>query len=261
MGAAIHFGAHALDREYRSQLFGLPMDRLCPRITTLDDGHDHHLCRRQPRRHDDPVVVAVRHHQPPDHSGGDTPRRVPRVLLSPLHALELQIELLREILPQEMRRSGLERPVVLHECLEAVCPHRTREPFRVRLEPSDDRHGDPLLHEVAVDSEYPEGLLLGLVRSCMRCVALLPQELGRAKKEPGPKLPAHHVGPLVQKDRKVAVALHPLGIHRVDDGLRRRTYDQRLLKVSPARVGDDGQLWLEPLDVLRFLLDEALRDE
>ena len=45
----------------------------------------------------------------------------------------------------------------------------------------------------------------------IRAVALLPQELARADEGRGLlELPAHHVGPLIQPQRQVAVAADPL---------------------------------------------------
>lgn len=50
----------------------------------------------------------------------------------------------------------------------------------------------------------------------IRAVALLPQELARADERRGLlKLPAHHIGPLVQPQRQVAVAADPLRASQV----------------------------------------------
>ena len=92
-------------------------------------------------------------------------------------------------------------------------------------------------------------------------VALLPQELGGAQEQARAQLPAHDVGPLVEQQRQVAVALHPLGHELADDGLARRPHDDRLVELLAARDGDDRELGAEPLDVLRLALEVRLRDE
>ena len=53
----------------------------------------------------------------------------------------------------------------------------------------------------------------------------------------------------------------PLREHVVDDRLGGRPHDQRLLELLAAAVRDDRELGRKPLDVLRLLLQEALRDE
>ncbi len=55
--------------------------------------------------------------------------------------------------------------------------------------------------------------------------------------------------------------MNPLREHMVDDGLAGRPHDQRLLEQLAAAMGDDRDLGREAFDVLRFLLQKALRDE
>ena len=78
----------------------------------------------------------------------------------------------------------------------------------------------------------------------------MPEELGGAQEESGPHLPAHHVRPLVQQNRQVPIALHPLRVHRVDDRLGRRPNDVRLFELLAAGLGDHRELRGEALDVL-----------
>lgn len=49
-------------------------------------------------------------------------------------------------------------------------------------------------------------------------MAFLPEELGGAEEEPGAEFPAHDVGPLVDEEREVAVALDPVFVGVPDDG-------------------------------------------
>ena len=92
-------------------------------------------------------------------------------------------------------------------------------------------------------------------------VALLPQELGGPQEEAGPQFPAHHVGPLVQEEGEVTVALDPLGQERVDDRLASGPDDDRLLELLAAPVGHYGQLGAETLNVFGFAPEVALGDE
>ena len=92
-------------------------------------------------------------------------------------------------------------------------------------------------------------------------MALLPEELGRAQEQAGAQLPAHDVGPLVQQQRQVAVALDPLGHVLADDRLAGGPHDDRLVELLAAGVGDDGQLGAEALDVLGLAPQVALGDE
>src|SRR5690606_2793306 len=185
------------------------------------DRDDHDLVRREAGRDDQAGVVPVRHDQAADQPGRDAPRRVPRVLLGARLALELEIELTREVLAQHVRRPRLERTVVLHERLTGVRADRAGEPLRVRLPAEDRRHRHPVVHEVAIDAEHPPRLFLGLRFGRVRGVPLLPQELRSAEEEPRAHLPADHVRPLVDQEREIAVALDPLREHRIDDRLRR----------------------------------------
>lgn len=74
-------------------------------------------------------------------------------------------------------------------------------------------------------------------------------------------LPADDVRPLIDQDGKIAVALHPLGIHFTDDRLGRGAHDQRLVQLFAARMRDDGDFGREPLHVLRLPLQIALGDQ
>ena len=95
----------------------------------------------------------------------------------------------------------------------------------------------------------------------VRGVALLPEELARAEEQARAQLPAHDVGPLVEQQRQVAVALHPLGHELADDRLARGPHDDRLLELLAPGDGDHRELGAEALDVLGLALEVGLRDE
>src|SRR5947209_1303811 len=71
------------------------------------------------RRAHEAVVVRVRHDQPADEARRGPPARRPGVLPFPLLGRELDVERLREVLPQEVARPGLEGLAVLHQGLDA----------------------------------------------------------------------------------------------------------------------------------------------
>ena len=101
----------------------------------------------------------------------------------------------------------------------------------------------------------------GLLRGGVRGVALLPQELGRTQEQPSAHFPTHDVRPLVHEHRQVAVTLHPLGVHRVDDRLRRGADHIRLLELLAAGLSDHRELGREAFHMLLLALDEAHGDQ
>ncbi len=192
-------------------------------------------------------------------------------------SLELHIERFGEVLAEEVRRAGLERLVVLHQRLHRVRAHRAGELLAVRLHTRQHRHRHPLFLERAVHAEHAARFGLRLRFRGVGRVTLLPQELGGPEEQPRAQLPAHDVAPLVHQNRQIAIALNPLGEHRIDDRLGRRPHHQRLLQGRrridhhgaraglsrrlETRVGHEGHLLGEALHVLRFLGQEALRNE
>jgi len=171
------------------------------------------------------------------------------------------VERLGKVLAQIVAGARLERLVVLHQGFTGIGAHRAGKPLRVALPPGEHRHRHPRLHEGPVDPENPERLLLGLGLAGMGRVAFLPEKLGGSQKQPGPELPADHVGPLVQQHREIPVALDPLRQHRVDDRFGGGTHDQRLLQQLAAPMGHHGGFGGKSLDVFRFLRQKTLGNE
>ena len=93
----------------------------------------------------------------------------------------------------------------------------------------------------------------------VRGVTFLPEELGRAQEEAGTQLPPHDVGPLVQQQGKVAVALDPLRHVLADHRLAGRTDDDGLLELLATGHRDDRELGAEALDVLGLALGSTTR--
>ncbi len=92
-------------------------------------------------------------------------------------------------------------------------------------------------------------------------MALLPKELGGAQEHARAQLPADDVGPLVDQNRQVAIALDPLREEMADDGFRRRANDVGLFQFLAAGDGDHRQLGRKAFHMLGFLLQKTLRDQ
>ena len=230
-------------------------------LVVLPDRDDDDLDRGEQRRGAQPLVVPVRHDQSADETRRDSPARVPGEVHATGLCLELEVERLREVLPEIVRCAGLQCLVVLHHPFAGVGAQSPSKSFGVGFGTGNDRHRHPPFHKIAVDAEHPSRFLLGFLMRRVSRMSLLPEELERAQKQSRPHLPADNVCPLIDEDREVAIALHPFRVHRVDDRLGCRPDHQRLLQLLPAPVSNDGQLGSEPLDVLRLLLHEALGDE
>ena len=143
------------------------------------------------------VVVAVGHDHPADHPGRGppacsvaTPEWPSRSGTGYGSAGEVRSEI--------VRGAGLQRLAVLHHGFYRVGSHGAREVFVLRLLASDDRHGQDLFGEGAVDLQHAHGLRAASARR-VGGMALLPEEFRGAQERAGALLPAHHVGPLVDQ--------------------------------------------------------------
>ena len=137
----------------------------------------------------------------------------------------------------------------------------------------NNRHGEHVFRERAIDLEHLQRLRNSIVAVRVRRMAFLPKELGGAQEQARAHLPAHDVRPLVDQQRQIAITLDPALKRVANDRLRSRTNDQRLFElgvwidhqlaalVLEAVVGDDRHLLGEALDVLSLLGDEAHGDE
>ena len=154
----------------------------CALVFRLPDRHDYHLNRRKLWCETQPRIIAVRHHQTTDHARRYTPTRVPCKRFRALLVLELEIERLREILAEVVRRASLQRFVVLHHRFAGIRTQRTGKFLGICLLPRDHRHRHVLFHERPVDTEHLARLDLGFIMRCVRRVSFLPQEFHRAQK-------------------------------------------------------------------------------
>ena len=167
----------------------------------------------------------------------------------------------------------MQRLAVLHHRLDGIGIVSTGEALVGGLLAGDDRHRQHVFGELSIDLEHLHRLGHGIGAVGVRGVPLLPEEFRGAQEEARTHLPAHDVGPLVDEQRQIAIALDPALERIADDRLRRRSHDERLLElgigidhqlaalVLQAVVRDDRHLLGKAFDVLGLLGDEAHRDE
>ena len=160
-----------------------------------------------------------------------------------------------------MARARLKRLFVAHHGFAGVGVRGAGEAFPRRLLPLDDRQRQAVFHDAPVDFEHPERLFERFRLRRMGRMPLLPEKFGCPQEQPRPFLPPHDVRPLVDQDRQIPPGLDPLAVHMSDHRLGRRTDDQRLFEFLAARVRHDGAFGSEPLDVLRLLFEEGVRDQ
>ncbi len=191
-----------------------------------------------------------------------TPHDVVHAVLQRLVTpLELDVECLGKILPEVVRRAGLERAAVAHQCLDRIRPGRTRELLAVGFLPVDDRDGEHRFANVLVEREDLERLLLRLGLGLVRGMAFLPEELGRPEERARHLLPPHDVRPLVDEHRQVTPRLDPLLVHHAEDRLGGGPHDEPLVELLGAALGHPRHLRREALDVLGFAEQQALGNQ
>ena len=95
----------------------------------------------------------------------------------------------------------------------------------------------------------------------VRGVALLPQKLRGAQEDSRPQLPPDDIGPLIEKQREIAVAVDPFGHVFADDCFACRTDGERLGQFLAAAMRHDGELGAESLDMLGLAFEEVHRDQ
>ena len=93
------------------------------------------------------------------------------------------LERLREILSEEVRRSGLQRFAVAHHCFDGIGNVRAGEFLRVGFFSRDHRNCRVVDREVRVRVEHLPRFVFGFLLGCVRGVALLPIKLQRSQKK------------------------------------------------------------------------------
>ena len=164
-----------------------------------------------------------------------------------------------------MAGAGLQGFFVLHHGFDGEGVEGAGEAFVCGLGAFDHGHGHDRFGEVGVDAVHLFGFFDRFGVGGVGGVAFLPEELGGAQEQARAQLPAHDVGPLVDEQRQVAVALDPFGEAGADDGFTGGADDQGFVELAggfkaafavvfEAVVGDHGAFFGEAFDVLGFFL-------
>ena len=236
------------------------------------DGEQHHVSGGQSRRKHQTVIVGMRHDQPPHQASRDAPTGCPGV--SPLTLLvnEHDVLGLGECLTQEVAGSGLQCFSILHHRFDADGVHRAGESLSRTFVSRHHRHRHHVFREAGVHLEHFHGFFAGFFFARVHRMTFLPEELSRSQEKSSPQFPTHHVCPLVDQQRQIAIALDPLAEHGTNDGFTGRTNDQRFIQLSrrlqstlavifQTVMGDHCTFFGKAVHVLRFLFEEALGNE
>ena len=201
------------------------------------------------------------HDHGPDQPCCYPPRGSPRVDKFLVFVLEPDIERLRKVLAEVVRRSYLQRAPVTHQCFESVGAKGACELLTLTFKPGDHGHSKIFFDQRAVYLENPQGFLFGIFLGSVHGVSLLPEEFGCAEKKTCHLLPPHNVGPLVDQDRKIAPRANPLAIKTVDYRFRSGTDGQPFFEfvVTPMRY--PCYFRRKTFDVFGFTLQMSLRNE
>ena len=163
-----------------------------------------------------------------------------------------------------MRCAGLDRPSVLHHCLDCESLHRTGKTFALGFFTSENGHGQMIADKTFVKIENQFGLCPRLSFRFVNSVALLPEKFSCPQKQTRPHLPTNDVCPLIDEDRQIAIRLHPSCVAGADDRFRSRPNHERFCQrtgrfhfsisvhLQPG-VGYDGAFFGEAFDMFRFL--------
>ena len=228
--------------------------------------------RRDPRRQDEPVIVGMRHDDGADQARAHAPARRPPKLLRACARLKLNPARPRKILAEEMRGTRLNRFAILDHRFNAERLDRAREAFALRFLTAENRNGEMVAHESRIDFEHLFRLRQRLHLRLVDGVALLPKEFSRAQENSRTHFPADDIGPLIDENGEIAIALHPLRVARADDGFGSRPNDQRFSQWTgrhhfpfgvylQAGVRHHRAFLGEALHVRRFLLEITQRNE
>ena len=259
--------------QFAPQVFRRSQNRVA-RLGLRRDRQNDDVCRRDARWDDHAVVVRVRHDDGADEACAHAPARRPRKLLGAVARGELDAARPGKILPEKMRGAGLDGLAILHHRLDAERPHRAGKTLGLRFFARKNRQRQMLAREGFIHAQHLLRLLHRLLRSLVRGVAFLPQELGGAEKNARAHLPSHDVRPLVDEDGKVAPGLHPFCVGGADDRLAGGSHHERLGELRAGRgtqfairpdiepvVRDDRAFLCEALDVSRFFFEITERNE
>jgi hypothetical protein len=159
-------------------------------------------------------------------------------------------------------RGHLQRLAVPHDALARHGVLRPGEALPGGLAADDHRQGEDVAHEILVDVvQDAAGVLPCVGFRCVRGMAFLPQKLRGAQENSRSQLPSDDIGPLIEKQREVAVAVDPFGHVFTDDCLACRTDGKRLSQFLAASMRHHGELGAESFDMLGLAFEEVHRNQ
>ena len=117
----------------------------------------------------------------------------------------MSVPISRVVIPQlvvhaysKRRGAGLDRFSILGHRLDAKRLKGTGKALAFGLLATNHRNRQVVARKRLVNAQHRHCFLPGLCFSLVRGVAFLPEELGRAKKQSRPELPANDVRPLIE---------------------------------------------------------------
>ena len=212
-------------------------------------------------RQDQTVIVAVCHDDGTDHTGGNAPRGLVRILDGVVACGVGNAERSCKAVTEVVGGTALQRITVVHHGLNGIGSHSTRELFLLGLLTDDSGDCQHVAVEIAVDVQHSDGLLLCLFCSFVHGVALLPKELGGTQEGTGGLFPTHDVAPLVIQLGQVTVGLNDGAIVLAEQRFGGRTDCQTLGQLVLTANGDPSALGCKALNVILFLLKQGLGDQ
>jgi len=180
-----------------------------------------------------------------------------------LGVLHSNVEHLREVLTKCVRRGRLDTPAGgRNEAFDSGGVVGTGELLVHGLGALDDRHGEKLLIHIRVPVQDLQDLFASILLCEMCRMTFLPEEFSRPNERHWVlELPPHHVVPLVELQREVAVRLDLAGKVRVHGRLAGGTDGDGPLEVRFATLGHPRNLGGEALNVVLLSLQIVGADE
>ena len=225
------------------------------------NGDDDSLQRGDARGQDQTGVVTVDHNHHTERTGGEAPTGLPGNLTLALDVLVSNVEHLAKVLAEVVGRGALDGTAGHGDVgLDGGGLMSTGELLLLRFVSRNDGDGKKVLVHLTVQIKGLHDHNVGIVVTDVGGVALLPQEFTRTEEGGGVlELPPDHVGPLIELEGQIAMALDPVRECGVHDGLGGGTDGDGLVQFAVTGLGHPGHLGSESLDVILLLFETILR--
>ena len=221
----------------------------------------YHLDGCQTGRQSQALIIAMSHDDGAHHACAHAPGSCPAKFLSVFRRQVLHIKSASKILPEVMAGAGLQSAPIPHHRFDRIGMDGTSKPFFFALQATEHRDGGIFLSQIFVDLQHLPGFRFRFLACSVRGMAFLPQEFTGPQESPWPQFPAHHIGPLIDQQRQVAIRLNPIGKGLADDRFRSWSNHIGFFQFLTSSMGDDCKFRTETFNVFRFALNVTLRDE